>query len=320
MNQDEKIVYLNQLVTNNCNISYSGPASLFKYRPFDEHTYDMLENEYMFLCPAEREDDKTECMTTVDIGRLIEVETNNLKRECVDQIFEFIKPHMCADNYEMCRSEIYSIMNANGIVQPRFMLDMSHKMKEMVPKGFDISPLVNWIVNIPNKLDEPEISSQLNPLIEIAYQARKLIGLCSLAESNDNEDLWNEYAANNTGYCVEYDINDYELNKDILPVIYDDNRKTNIIIQLVGSFIGQMIMGMSNGQIYADATHFIRLFLTKNLKWSYQNEWRFVGKAGGKPKSPKVKCIYIGKNASIEDKNKMIEFAKQKNIKIEMIK
>lgn len=319
MNQEEKLIYLNQLVTNDRKISYSGPASLFKYRPFDEHTYDMLENEYMFLCPAEREDDKTECMTTVDIGRLIEVETNNLKRECVDQVFEFIKPHMSVDNYEMCRSEIYSIMNANGTVQPRFMLDMSHKMKKMLPKGFDISPLVNWIVNIPNKLDEPEISSQLKPLIGIAYQARKVIGLCSLAESNDNEDLWNEYAAKHTGYCVEYDITDYELNKDILPVIYDDNRKTNIILQLVGSFIGQMIIGMSNGQIYADATHFIRLFLTKNTQWLYQNEWRLVGNAGGKPKAPKVKCIYIGKNSNIVDKNKMIEFARQNNIKIEMM-
>ena len=48
-----------------------------------------------------------------------------------------------------------------------------------------------------------------------------------------------------------------------LSVIYDDNRKTNIIVQLVGSFIGQMIIGMSDGQIFADATHFIRLFLTK---------------------------------------------------------
>lgn len=318
MNQEEKLIYLNKLVTNNRNVSYSGPVSLFKYRPFDEHTYDMLENEYMFLCPAEREDDKTECMTTVDIGRLIEVETNNLKRECVDQIFEFIKPHMSADNYEMCRSEIYSIMNADGTVRPRFMLDMSHKMQEMVPKGFDIAPLVNWIVNIPKKLDEPEISSQLKPLIEIAYQARKVIGLCSLAESSDNDDLWNEYAAKHTGYCVEYDITDYELNKDILPVIYDDNRKTNIIIQLVGSFIGQMIIGMSNSQIYADATQFIRLFLTKNTEWSYQNEWRLIGRANDKPKAPKIKCIYLGKNIDESNKQQMIKFASSKGITIVM--
>ena len=316
MNQEEKLIYLNQLVINNRNIPYSGPKSLFKYRPFDDYSFDMLENEYMYLCPAENEDDKTECVTTVDIGGLIEVETNNLKRECVDQIFEFIKPHMDIDKYELCRSELYSIMNRNGTVQPRFMLDMSLKMQEMLPKGYNIAPLVNWIVNIPKKLDEPEISGQLKPLIEVAYNARKVIGLCSLAESYDVDDLWNEYAAKHTGYCVEYDITDYELNKDILPVIYDDNRKTNIIVQLVGSFIGQMIIGMSDGQIYADTTHFIRLFLTKNTQWSYQNEWRLIGKSKDKPKAPRIKCIYLGKNISIENEEKMRKFALSKGITV----
>ena len=42
-----------------------------------------------------------------------------------------------------------------------------------------------------------------------------------------------------------------------------NERETNIIMQLVGSFIGQMITGFSNGQIQADSSHFIRLFLTK---------------------------------------------------------
>lgn len=34
-------------------------------------------------------------------------------------------------------------------------------------------------------------------------------------------------------------------------------------MQLVGSFIGQMITGFSNDQIQADSSNFIRLFLTK---------------------------------------------------------
>lgn len=56
-----------------------------------------------------------------------------------------------------------------------------------------------------------------------------------------------------------------------------------------------MITGFSNGQIQADSSHFIRLFLTKYKKWEYQKEWRFIGHANDKPKSPKTKCIYLGK-------------------------
>ena len=72
-------------------------------------------------------------------------------------------------------------------------------------------------------------------------------------------------------------------------------------MQLVGSFIGQMITGFSNGQIQADSSHFIRLFLTKYKKWEYQKEWRFIGHANDKPKSPKIKCIYLGKSISKEN-------------------
>ncbi len=37
------------------------PQFLYKYRPFDEHTYDMLSNNYIYLCPAEKLDDPSEC-------------------------------------------------------------------------------------------------------------------------------------------------------------------------------------------------------------------------------------------------------------------
>ena len=54
----------------NRDASYKGPASLFKYRPFDEHTFDMLENKYLFLCVAEKLDDPTECMTSLNMQNL----------------------------------------------------------------------------------------------------------------------------------------------------------------------------------------------------------------------------------------------------------
>lgn len=66
-------------------------------------------------------------------------------------------------------------------------------------------------------------------------------------------------------------------------------------MQLVGSFIGQMITGFSNDQIQADSSHFIRLFLTKYKRWEYQKEWRLTGKANDKMKAPKIKAIYLAR-------------------------
>lgn len=165
-------------------------------------------------------------------------------------------------------------------------------------------------------LDKPEIKDQIEPLIGLAYNARKEIGTCSLSENNDIEYMWKNYAADSSGYGIEYDIENYEHNKDILPVIYQDERETNIIIQLIGAFIGQMITGFSNGQIVADQSHFIRLFLTKYKKWEYQNEWRLIGEANGKPSAPSVRRIYLGKNITTENKQKMLDFAIKNNVEV----
>ena len=317
MTNEEKIAYLNQIIANNHQTRYSGPSLLYKYRPFDEFTFDMLENEYVYLCPAEKEDDETECMTTVDFERLVDLKTNNLKRECVNQIIELIRPYSSEETYENAKNKILAITRKNGTVPANFMLDLSLELQEIAPEYKEIIvQLVNWIVGIPEMIDKPEISSQLEPLFFTAYNARKETGICSLAESKDIDYMWENYANGYSGYCIEYDLSEYELAKNVLPVIYKDDRETNIIMQLVGSFIGQMITGFSNGQIQADSSHFIRLFLTKYKKWEYQKEWRFIGHANDKPKSPKIKCIYLGKSISKENEKAITEFALNHNTEI----
>ena len=317
MTNGEKIIYLNQLMLSKAKFKYNGPKILYKYRPFDKYSFDMLENEYLYLCPAEKEDDETECMTTVDFERLVDLETNNLKRECVNQIIELIRPYSSEETYENAKNKILAITRKDGTVPANFMLDLSLELQEMAPEYKEIVvQLVNWIVGIPEMLDKPEISNQLEPLFLTAYNARKETGICSLAESNDIDYMWNKYANDYSGYCIEYDVSDYECNIGILPVIYQDERETNIIMQLVGSFIGQMITGFSNGQIQADSSHFIRLFLTKYKKWEYQKEWRLIGKANDKMKAPKIKCIYLGKNVSEENREAIVSFARKHNIEV----
>lgn len=317
MTNEEKIAYLNQIIASNHQTLYSGPSLLYKYRPFDEFTFDMLENEYVYLCPAEREDDETECMTTVDFERLVDLKTNNLKRECVNQIIELIRPYSSEKTHENAKNKILAITRKNGTVPANFMLGLSLELQEMAPEYKEIvAQLVNWIVRIPEMLDKPEISSQLESLFLTAYNARKETGICSLAESKDIDYMWENYANNYSGYCVEYDLTDYEFNVGVLPVIYQDERQTNIIMQLVGSFIGQMITGFSNGQIQADSSHFIRLFLTKYKKWEYQKEWRLIGKASDKMNAPKIKAIYLGKNINNINKQKMVEYVEKRKIDI----
>lgn len=77
-----KITFLNNKIDNK-EATYNGPKYLCKYRSFDKFTFDMLENNYLYLCPAENLDDPTECLTSIELENLYDIENDCLSRECV---------------------------------------------------------------------------------------------------------------------------------------------------------------------------------------------------------------------------------------------
>lgn len=316
MTKSEKITYLNRLISQKDNFVYGGPIHLYKYRPFDEFAFEMLKNKTVFLCPANKLDDETECMTSVDVDSLIDLETNNLKRICLDQIIYMLKPYCSPEVFDEVRNKIWSVCYRNGKTRNHLLLDIAHEIQEAAP-GVDTAPLINWLVNIPEKLDDPAIKPQIQQLIVMALDSREKMGICSLSANKNDSYMWEKYAGGSSGFCIEYDINNYELNKSIFPVVYEDERQTNIVLTLVNNFIGQLIIGFSSGQIQADTSQYLRLFITKYLKWEYQNEWRILGNAGDKPKAPKISKIIIGKNAPEDKKEELKELCKEMNILIE---
>lgn len=204
----------------------------------------MLENNYLYLCPVEKLDDKTECNVELDFNRLMDLETINLKNECVEQIIQMIRPYTSEDTYKEVYSKIKRIMRSDGTIKLKYIIEFSLELQELVP-NYNYVPFINEIINIPQKLDDPSIKPQIQRLIFMALNAKTDMGLCSLSESPNIEQMrCNYYADDETGYCSECDVSNYTLNKDILSVIFDDNRETNIILQIVASFIIQMIVGM----------------------------------------------------------------------------
>ncbi len=315
---DEKIRYINEFCKTKV---YKGPKFLYKYRPFDEHAFEMLENDYLYLCQAKKLDDPTECIATIDFNKLYDLETNNLKRECVQRIFEKIKPHTSEENYQKAHTIISSIMNRNGTIRPNFLLDNQSELQSLFPDDYDVAPLINWIVGIPEKLDSPEIKPQIYALINTMRNAREELGICSLSANKNDETMWKAYAANGTGYCVEYDMTDYEHLNLLFPVIYvsEDERETDITTRILLSFIGNLIESFSHGTIEADASQCITLFLTKCDKWKYQNEWRLLGEADKRLHAPRINAIYLGKKVSSVNKKRITEIANYKNIEIKIV-
>lgn len=289
------------------------PKFLYKYRPFDSFTFDMLDNGYVYLCPAEKLDDPSECKVDFTVQDFYDLKTNQLTIKGIEMILGFIKPYTSEDNFQQVRNIVARILNPQGTVRKHFLLDAWNDIQELVP-GVDITPLINWLGSIPDRLNDPSIRYKFIELFSLAHDARRDMGICSLSEVKNFDRLWHEYANGEKGYCIEYDMSEYENLYALYPVVYQDNRETNIVTKILGSFIGEMIFGISNGQISVDRSQFARLFVTKDLKWEYQKEWRLLGDAKQKLHAPIVRAIYIGKNTEKQDKQKMIEYCQTYDI------
>lgn len=292
------------------------PQFLYKYRSFDEHTFDMLENAYVYLCPAERLDAPSECKVDFTVQDFYDLKTNRLTFMGVEMMLSFIKPYTTEKNFQYIRSIVAHTLMPQGAIRRHFLLDASFEIQELVPNT-DITPVINWLGSIPDKLNDPNIKYKFIELFSLAHDARRDMGICSLSELNNSDEMWKVYADGAKGYCIEYDMRGYESLYALYPVVYQDNRENNIVMSILSSFIGEMIVGMSNEQIDVDGSQFVRLFITKDLVWSYQKEWRLLGDANQKLSAPSVNAIYLGKNMPEQCKQQIIDYCKSHDIKVE---
>lgn len=313
MTQSKEIKTINDKMKGNTS---TVPRTLFKYRPFDEHTYDMLENGYLYLCPAKNLDDPSECVVSFDVQDYIDLHTNQLTKYCVEQIMESIRDYTGDVNFRQIQSIIARVMTQDGLVKRNWLLDASFELQELAPNA-DIVSLVNMLGNIPESINEKKVREQIEQLFISAANAREQFGICSLTTEKNDSAMWKDYANDGTGYCVEYDLLNYKYTELLLPVVYNEQRENNVLMNIVCDFIGQMIIGMSNGQIDADRSRYLRMFLTKDLRWQYQKEWRLIGDAGQKIQAPSIKAVYLGKNVQAVNAKGMEKFCNENQILME---
>ena len=290
------------------------PEHLYKYRPFDKYAFDMLEKEELFLCRAENLDDKSECMATLSLDNY-QKSADQLSFEVVEKILEFLRPFCTPENYAKAKGIVYRTVNRDGTVRPNYLMDAFPDLQALVP-SVNVAPIITMLVAGRKELQRPENEEKGQKMIALAYKARQEMGICSLSVLPDSEDLWTRYAEKGAGYCVQYEItNDYKYISDIYPVVYVNQRNTDIFYSILYSMLGQYVYKLSDGRINPDKSQYIRLFLTKDkTEWGQQEEWRILGNANELIEAPKITSVRLGKNVSKENREKMEKFCSKRGI------
>lgn len=326
MNKEEKLAYLNALLNlkqaafdaytrgvHRTDVSAKFfsllPKSLFKYRQFDKYTRDMIENEYLYLSPAETLDDPFECLVDLDISRYYDENKGAINKRCYQMIVEYVLAFVPEGQRDGVRQQIYACTT------PQYTLSRSKALDVLMAEEDDavraeVPIILNALGNIPNLFQTPEMQANITTLVQYSIDARKETGICSLSEKNDSQVMWAMYSGNYTGYCVEYDFeHSVDAAVETYPVVYDDGRSNNAVEAILGLFVNSAISRMTGGKEITDQAQLFRILLAKNEEWSFQEEWRVLGSAGERIAAPRIKAIYVGRRANKGDLDEIMELS-----------
>lgn len=118
--------------------------------------------------------------------------------------------------------------------------------------------------------------------------------VASLAADKKNRLMWAHYAADHTGFCIEYDYNKASLLNLPAPVIYSTNR-----IKIPWA----VMLSNSTENIRKATQCYMKALLVKDEAWAYEQEWRVIIPSTGTnfANMPPISCIYLGARCSEEN-------------------
>lgn len=274
------------------------PNSLYRYRQFNEYSLKNLINE------QERQSYPVEFNDPFDASLKINYEELSkelfLKRNMKNMVKELEKHGVHITN-----EDTQSIFNSD---------DPLYAFAKLVAK-FD-SKLNGKEDEFAKFLSEQTLNftKEMFNKFRTSFQNGYLI-VC-FSELKDSILMWSHYAANHTGFCIEY--NFYELgpfnaqSRLLNPVIYTDELfdATKYILQ----------------PLIREDHNFNNLFgiypaISKSTSWSYEKEWRTVSPLGPSAseedrfiKVPKPKALYVGAKSTEDNITKLRDIAVWKRI------
>lgn len=260
------------------------PESFYKYCKINDNTLNSLKNNNLFFSSIATFNDPFESA--------VSIQNDKIEKEICKKIIKLIK-NKIDPNFNMSIDEISTLKD--------FILKIDKE--ERIPKDVLEESIDLTKDSIKYKIDE--ITTYLYTLSNINHR------ICCLSTVNNNIKMWSHYADDHKGFCLEYNFK--ELNNDLtellLPVRYTDE-----VLDVSDCFTDKM-----NNSIILNA------LTRKYTEWSEEKEWRIIinstnNAQGQCVTTPTPKKIFLGNQINVENKNKIIEIAKVKNIEIYQMK
>lgn len=286
------------------------PSTLYKFRKFDEHSFDMIENGYAYLSPVKGLDDPFDCLSDFEIGEYYNKKTNKITPKAIDFILKQVCPNGLPNlsKKEVRRMAIQCI-DEDGINYEKAPKIVKESGCTTIT---EIEPLFVALNTFNENFKSIFEDSIVDGSAENAMFPGERVGVLSLTEKRDNKVMWSLYGDQYAGYCVEYDVpKKKELLSNLCPVIYTKKANNRFIEKLLEYTMAAMMRAISSGNLQGNIGAVMELFCTKDSDWSYQSEWRVIANAGAHCTYMPIKAIYLGFRVSKQKEQKLKKLAKR---------
>ena len=231
--------------------------------------------------------------------------------------------------YDLSKLEDPTFLN---YIVKQFKIKMPEGLKEiLLCEQLNLKEKLSNIIKLDNKNRSNEDVEQMVNLLFKAYDHvnnknlskvghdsnRENLRICSFSEVGDSVVMWSHYAANHTGFCLEYDKDQLKTYNVLLNLFYPVIYKSELFDE--SNYHKEIIDNFNKTKSFEDNTKNpdiapFNIFLPtlaamhKSIEWSYEKEWRIIIQIGSDGKDymefqmPRPKTILLGSKMSEGDK------------------
>lgn len=324
-------------------------GKLYKYRACNKNNFNMLRKGQIYVPYAKEFSDEFDSLLKLDIAKN---KSSYIKwiRQCVPKIAYVIVKAACKEKGIQCKNlnldsfyELFDFYDKDGIFQvSKFRRDCNKMIPYCVEQREDIDKkkVTDYLKEMQKlmqdsfkEFDVSHFEESLNATWHLLREGfRERLQIYCLTYDKDNRKMWEDYADNRKGFCIEYDFSDLDkysfddLKKllYLVPVYYAKNQPYFNVQKLFDYVLDRGIDPKADLGLADIEKSLYSILPYKHTDFACEKEWRlFIDNIKSNVQSnifdfPFISAIYMGHDIIYQDEQKLKTIAK--NLKIKLYK
>lgn len=308
---------------------------LYKFRTCSNQSLKTLEENCIWMSLASNFSDSFDNTINIDPKENIkEIEkwlNENYPVFCFDLAKSFCEQRGIAIPYthDDFKEYIATCLDENGdpIEEKEQAFLIAHASAEELENIDSIFQQLKFIRDKFAEIEDKTVESMADVINQTRVRMRDRSLVYCMTERYDNHTLWENYAKNYTGFCIEYSFRDFYIHdfqdyKNLVYMFPMTYRKKKPYFNMVPLMDGSFRQFIYKDDSWArdpelDADLNMQLFY-KDSDYEYEREWRFSIKAdnANKQKFPFVSAIYAGKDITPRNLVRLIKISQKLDVPV----